>query len=395
MMKTTQNKSSGVIQRALSVVVGLALLAVMLPGMALANSGAGAVILNVATVAYQDATATTNFSATSSASVTILLVASAPTLSAPADDPTTPSGTAATYSYTVTSTANGSEIYDVASAITGSNNLASSSATPSVATVTLGASVIIAHTAGSADITIPAGSGANLANGDTVVIDSVAYTINNITAGITPSHTNSGAATSTAGTTTSETSIVITLNSTIAASKDTFQVGESTTFTVDVIGTNSSSTDGDATASTTVTSQTAPNPVATDVTLSTYQAVGYVEILKEVRNVTTAGAFAATANGVPGNTLEYRIVMTNTGATNATSVTLTDPLPDYTAYVADSTRLNGATVVADGGISPMVAGLVMDDDQARVDDAATDGIIDPVATAPNNKATVIFQVIIN
>ncbi len=53
---------------------------------------------------------------------------------------------------------------------------------------------------------------------------------------------------------------------------------------------------------------------------------------------------------IPGATLRYTITATTTGSGTASNVTITDPLPPNTAYVAGSLRLNGAalTDAADG-----------------------------------------------
>ncbi len=59
----------------------------------------------------------------------------------------------------------------------------------------------------------------------------------------------------------------------------------------------------------------------------------------------------------PGDVLRYTIVLSNTGGVPATGVVLTDNVPANTTYVADSLRLNGATVGPDGGVSPLIAGL--------------------------------------
>jgi len=59
----------------------------------------------------------------------------------------------------------------------------------------------------------------------------------------------------------------------------------------------------------------------------------------------------------PGEVLRYTIVLSNSGAVPATGVVLTDNVPANTTYVADSLRLNGASVGPDGGVSPLIAGL--------------------------------------
>jgi uncharacterized repeat protein (TIGR01451 family)/fimbrial isopeptide formation D2 family protein len=65
---------------------------------------------------------------------------------------------------------------------------------------------------------------------------------------------------------------------------------------------------------------------------------------KSVVNL-TRGAGAAT----PGDTLEYTITVTNTGATSSVNTILNDPIPANTTYVPGSTTLNG---VASGSITP-------------------------------------------
>ena len=43
----------------------------------------------------------------------------------------------------------------------------------------------------------------------------------------------------------------------------------------------------------------------------------------------------------PGQTITYTITVTNTGATQQTGITVSDPLPTYTSYVANSTSATG------------------------------------------------------
>ena len=83
---------------------------------------------------------------------------------------------------------------------------------------------------------------------------------------------------------------------------------------------------------------------ASDTVTTTARAPA-MTITKQVRNVTTGGAFAGTANAKPGETLEYRIRVENTGAVTGTSVVLTDNDGTYTTYVANSIWIgtNGTT----------------------------------------------------
>jgi len=60
----------------------------------------------------------------------------------------------------------------------------------------------------------------------------------------------------------------------------------------------------------------------------------------------------------PGDTLRYTITVYNNGATPATEVILTDAVPANTAYVEDTTTLNGLAVgQPDNGTSPLASGV--------------------------------------
>ncbi len=78
---------------------------------------------------------------------------------------------------------------------------------------------------------------------------------------------------------------------------------------------------------------------------------------KVVRNVTTAGVFATSSSGKPGETLEYCINLVNNGSSPLSSVVFRDPVPFYTDFSgvtitltlgATSTTLT-ATADADAG----------------------------------------------
>jgi len=47
------------------------------------------------------------------------------------------------------------------------------------------------------------------------------------------------------------------------------------------------------------------------------------------------------SHGQPGDTLTYSIEYRNVGTSNATSVIVTDPNPNYTTYVPNSVIVNG------------------------------------------------------
>lgn len=76
---------------------------------------------------------------------------------------------------------------------------------------------------------------------------------------------------------------------------------------------------------------------------------------KTVRDITSG-----TAVVMAGDVLRYTLTVKNIGTENATGVTLADVVPNYTSYVAGSTRLNG-NLVADpaAGVSALQAGLLI------------------------------------
>ena len=91
----------------------------------------------------------------------------------------------------------------------------------------------------------------------------------------------------------------------------------------------------------------------TSDTVTTTAQAPAMTITKQVRNVTTSGAFAGTANAKPGETLEYRVQVQNTGAVTGTAVVLTDNDGTYTTFVANSIWIgsNGTTSNGAGNIN--------------------------------------------
>ncbi len=103
-------------------------------------------------------------------------------------------------------------------------------------------------------------------------------------------------------------------------------------------------TDGTTTLTVTGSGDAGAGDDTSDNVLTTVQAP-LLSITKNVRNVTAAGSFNTTATADPGNTLEYRIQVTNSGTVIATSVTLTDSDNAYTTYTGGSIWIgpDGAT----------------------------------------------------
>jgi len=84
---------------------------------------------------------------------------------------------------------------------------------------------------------------------------------------------------------------------------------------------------------------------ADQVTTSAIAAV--ITVAEQVRNLTRGGPFAPSAEAVPGDTLEYRMTLTNSGSATATSVGIDAPLPGSTACLPESLWI-GTTPGGDG-----------------------------------------------
>ncbi|QWV96935.1 DUF11 domain-containing protein [Geomonas nitrogeniifigens] len=107
---------------------------------------------------------------------------------------------------------------------------------------------------------------------------------------------------------------------------------------------------------------------------------------KTVQDV-TSGSATVTA----GDTLRYTITVKNDGTENATGVTLRDQVPANTAYVANSTTLNGRPVAdAGAGVSPLQNGMPVNSPANPVP-----GAMPAAAATSSNVATITFEVRIN
>lgn len=95
----------------------------------------------------------------------------------------------------------------------------------------------------------------------------------------------------------------------------------------------------------------------------------------------------------PGDTLRYTITVKNNGTENAINATLRDLVPSNTAYVANSTTLNGAALADPGpGISPLEAGMLI-----HAPEDPTPGAMraDATAAVTGNVATITFDVVVS
>lgn len=300
--------------------------AVLLPSAAFASTAANTQIANTATVNFNDAGGVAQTAVTATATVTVTLVPSAVTINSPANQ-TIAQGTSATLTYTITSSSNGQDTYNLTSTATPGNN---SSVTPTLpASVTLGGTTLAADAvAGQTSITVPYdntanGSGGNVNGivvGDTIVIGGNVYTVASLT--------DNGTASTTIGLTTAITGATVTVGNI---------VGEQQTFTETVpSGTIVSGSTGTQTVSTTATSATSPNPATTQTTPTVITVNRPTLTVSKLVSVDGGATFGASGNAAPGTSLIYKIVATNTGTTPASSVAFTDVLPPYLTYVTTS-----------------------------------------------------------
>ncbi len=161
-----------------------------------------------------------------------------------------------------------------------------------------------------------------------------------------------------------------------------------------VVAVNNPALDGDT------ISNTASVSAATNITGLTYSAVSnlvsYQIMAAPVISITNSSNPASGSVVETGDTITYTLVVKNTGDANTNSAYIQDAIPANTAYVPNSTRLNGVAYPdPTPGVAPFSAGMQV----------YTAGYADPTGeggtlvseNAPGgeaNDATVTFQVIV-
>ena len=355
---------------------------------ALAATGGGATIHNAATLSF------TGGQVTAHVDVEVLTIGSAPTITS--ETVVANAGDNVVVQYSIVSNSNGSDIYDLTVSTNDTDVGAPASLTISPPQVTLGGS-ITSRPSQAGTVFIAAGSEDNLAPGDTVRINiggtDYFYTVDAVTPG-TPAST-------TGNTTTAETPTALSLTPQASAPAiiagnvpEGTQVGEVQTFTVELTA-GTPTTPGTSGEHEIVIDGTAaaPGPGGPgDVITFDNVGGGTVTVLsgdatlvKEVRNVTTGGAFATSGvTARAGDVLEYRLTATPIPGETITGAAITDSIPEFTTYVPNSTTLNGNPVADVGANSALVGGL-----QVNSPTGAAGEIID------GESAEVIFQVTVD
>jgi uncharacterized repeat protein (TIGR01451 family) len=374
------------------------------PETASANSTANTTILNTVRVDYKDASGTNSFAANASTIVTVNLVKSAlnpsgaptgagvPGLTClPALD--TASGTAISALYALTASANGQDTYTLTMGAPTPHNVVNAAVTYNilkfdgtldgqpqpvggVATRVLGSAIPTAVLSANS-LEFPGGALAGFSVNDIVIVPTFggvnrAFLVTAVSAGTAPvfSHTGNTAYTDATGAlTTPEVKGSLTLGA--YANQSITLNGVATGFggggtapafttpaTAAILGVPVSEMalvqvnvsaqtiqttpqlDGTVDYVLTTTASGGTNPATIGcLAVGTFKAPT-LSIKKEARNFSTSGAFGATANGNPGELLEYRVTVTNTGG-QAAQVVVADAVPVYTTLTAFSGSYGG------------------------------------------------------
>jgi uncharacterized repeat protein (TIGR01451 family) len=361
-----------------------------LPAQALTTGTASnTTISNQATVNFNDAGGVPQTAVVSAAAlVTVALVPSAPNVSSPAAV-STGQGVNTTLTYTVTTAANGPDTYTIASG-DALSNVTGGTATPSTTTITLGATSLAAAAAiGNTTITVPYDGNASntsinglvpgaVGTGSVVVIGGNTYTV---TAIVKSPGTNLA---------------TLTLDHAIAGTAGALGavVPEQKTFTVLVApGTVTTGTSGTDTVTTTVTSNTAPNPVGTQGTPTVVTVNRPTLTVTKQVSVDGGATYTSNPQAAPGTTLTYKITASNTGTSSATSVSFQDAIPQFLTYKAGTGKSAsaGATLYsAATGLTDNAGGYTIAGSTVTYTPAGAAGTV-----AASGVLVLFFQVTIN
>jgi uncharacterized repeat protein (TIGR01451 family) len=119
-----------------------------------------------------------------------------------------------------------------------------------------------------------------------------------------------------------------------------------------------------------------------DYTVSTAN----ISVVKTITPVSDGFNSAANAKLVPGATIQYCIIVSNTGAATATGVSVTDPVPATLAIVAGSLRINGTATAGVCNANGVAGGTIAGQN-------VSSGTLNNIAAGAN--VTVYFQAVIN
>ncbi|HEY5973201.1 MAG TPA: SdrD B-like domain-containing protein, partial [Geobacteraceae bacterium] len=137
-----------------------------------------------------------------------------------------------------------------------------------------------------------------------------------------------------------------------------FQVQISKNVVAGTLISNQGFVDGSGAASGPFPEEPSDNPATPVLNDPTTVVVGNLPLIYALKTVQLAGDVNGNGLVDPGDTLQYTVTLTNSGATPATGVVLTDAVPANTTYVANSVQMNGVAVGDPGpGVSPLTGGM--------------------------------------
>jgi uncharacterized repeat protein (TIGR01451 family) len=363
----------------MAAVVTAALLAFAHPQGALAATSGGATIYNTVKVTYTSGSNTLFNSA--NVSVTVNTVAASPTVTNPANQ-TVAAGANVTYAYVVKSNANGPDTYATSALANAASNVSAATGASVTASVQLWGGIALGS--GNGTITVPFGTTTDLiANTSTMQIGANQYTVTAINPGVAATTAGSGKLVAEVPATLTLAPIGAAPAITAGLISQGTQVGEfrNASLTALLTAGTPTTTGTDGNYDTTFTVSSTIDPAVNLTTAAVVTTVSAPQV-----TITKIADPAANVN--PGGTITYMVTVHNSHATaSVNSVTVIDPVPAYTSYVANSTLLNGITVAGDGTTSPLVAGLLVDSNGSRSAGAAATGIL-----GPGGQATITYQV---
>ena len=148
---------------------------------------------------------------------------------------------------------------------------------------------------------------------------------------------------------------IVSVNGTAGAS-GSIAVGAGGTQTVDVVYTIATGAAAGSTAGLTLAATSSTDPGTTDSGSYTVTVIGAsVSMTKEAFRDNQTTAIVAADRVLPGEYIQYRITVTNTGASSASNVSVSDPLPAQVTYQSASGDAAGWTIGESSGT--VTAGL--------------------------------------
>lgn len=332
-----------------------------------AGTSGGATIYNTVKVTYVSGSLTAF--ATANSTLTVNTLAAAPSVTVPTNQSGVSSDTF-TYQYALKSNANGPDTYTTSNLLNTANGVGAATSPSITASVALWGGIALGSPA-DGTITVPFGTtGGLVATTSVVQIGADQYTVTTITAGSAASTDGNGDLVAEVADTLTLTPVGTAPAIVAGAIAGGTQVGQVLNITVQFDAGSPTATGTDGTYATTFDVSSTLAPVGTT------NVIGAITTIFSPSLSITKTANPA-ANVDPGGTITYTLVVTNNSPTaTASSVTVIDPVPAYTTYVASSTtRDAGAVADPAAGVSPLEgAGLSIGN------------------LAPSTSTTIIYQV---